>query len=166
MHRTMSLGKKARILLACSIKVCGREQKPKRKATILDILEVWQAAAFKICYPNFSIQRTSKCECHLRQPCSSLPSLQSGIPSHLYVSCMHCFRSEHLNCVAKQVIGGQPSSSWLSKQSLSPSHTQDWGMQCPDRGHVNCSRNNIILYHLHFSNIFYKINHILALVHK
>lgn len=77
---------------------------------------------------------------YLRQPNSSLPSLQSSIPSHLYVSCTHCRRSAHLNCVAEQVMGGQPSSSWLSKQSLSPSHTQDCGMQWPERGHVNWTK--------------------------
>lgn len=77
---------------------------------------------------------------YLRQPSSSLPSLQSNIPSHLYVSCTHCRRSAHLNCVAEQVMGGQPSSSWLSKQSLSPSHTQDCGMQWPERGHVNWTK--------------------------
>ena len=87
------------------------------------------------------IHEESYCEKYLRQPCSSLPSLQSGIPSHLYVSWIHCLRSEHLNCEAEQVMGGQPSSSWLSKQSLSPSHTQDCGMQCPERGHVNCEIN-------------------------
>lgn len=79
---------------------------------------------------------------YLRQPSSSLPSLQSSIPSHLYVSCTHCRRSAHLNCVAEQVIGGQPSSSWLSKQSLSPSHTQDCGIQWPERGHVNWTQAN------------------------
>lgn len=82
---------------------------------------------------NYDNQRRS----HLRQPSSSLPSLQSNMPSHLYVSCMHCLRSAHLNCVGEQVIGGQPSSSWLSKQSLSPSHTHVCGIQCPDRGQVN-----------------------------
>jgi len=46
------------ILLACCIKVCGRQHESKRKATILDILEVWQAAAVKICYPNFSVHKT------------------------------------------------------------------------------------------------------------
>lgn len=80
---------------------------------------------------------------HLRQPSSSLPSLQSNIPSHLYVSCMHCLRSAHLNCVGEHVIGGQPSSSWLSKQSLSPSHTHVCGIQWPDRGQVNWKRAKI-----------------------
>jgi len=90
------------------------------------------------CGTSFIICRPFPALKHLRQPSSSLPSLQSSMPSHLYVSCMHCLRSAHLNCVGEQVIGGQPSSSWLSKQSLSPSHTHVCGIQWPDRGQVNC----------------------------
>uniref|UniRef100_A0A182UWH9 Uncharacterized protein n=1 Tax=Anopheles merus TaxID=30066 RepID=A0A182UWH9_ANOME len=67
-------------------------------------------------------------------PSSSLPSLQSGMPSHLYGSSTHWRRSAHLNWFARQVIGGQSFSSCLSKQSSSPSHTQLCGMQCPVRG--------------------------------
>lgn len=78
---------------------------------------------------------------NLRHPNSSLPSLQSKIPSHLYVSCIHCRRSAHLNWVAVHVIGGHPSSSWLSKQSLSPSQTHVCGIQWPDRGQVNWKTN-------------------------
>lgn len=110
---------------------------------------------------------------HLRQPSSSLPSLQSSIPSHLYVSCIHCLRSAHLNCVGEQVIGGQPSSSWLSKQSLSPSHTHVCGIQCPDRGQVNY-KTLIIYYEIRYilysniviETILTKSNHDYTMMHQ
>jgi len=75
-------------------------------------------------------------------PSSSDPSSQSGIPSHLYDSWMHCFRLLHLNWDPEQVIGGQSFSSALSKQSLSPSQRHDCGMQLPELSQVNWGRKN------------------------
>ena len=45
------------------------------------------------------------------QPGSSCPSSQSGIPSYLYFSWIHCFRFPHLNCDEEPVIEGHPFSS-------------------------------------------------------
>ncbi len=78
-------------------------------------------------------------------PSSSDPSSQSGIPSHLYDSWMHCFRLLHLNWDPEQVIGGQSFSSALSKQSLSPSQRHDCGMQLPELSQVNWGEGKMML---------------------